>query len=250
MPRPRSRAGGVTRPALSRYGRGRQDASVGPCPRRCAAPAREVPGSSGRGRFPRQPLAQHRGHGMKAEDVAHLQDAARLHDEPGQPPALVHGQGEGLLDEAVAARAQALPGQQEMIVGRRHDVHRVHVREGLPEVLDRVVRGHAGLDREGAPLRRDVGRPQLHPQLAEHARCFPGPSPQPSQTSRPSLARRPGPRRPGSAVRSFIQRTNSRSTNARHACCRRRTWTARSAGAGDSPALEHAEPAPTAGMNR
>jgi hypothetical protein len=106
-----------------------------------------------------QPLAQHRGHRMEAEDVPNLQDPTRLRDDRGEPPALGERPRQRLLDEAVPAGAEALAGHRQVIVGGGDDVDRVHVRERLPEIPDRAVGGHPGPDRECPPLRRDVGRP-------------------------------------------------------------------------------------------
>ena len=88
-------------------------------PRRAARAARSSPGGSGRCARP----------GARAPVSATIAASAA---------ALVHRERERLLDEAVAARAQALPGQGQVVVGRRHDVHRVHVRQRLAEVLDRA----------------------------------------------------------------------------------------------------------------
>jgi hypothetical protein len=126
-------------------------------------------------------LAQCGGHRMEAEDVPDLEDAAGVRDDAAELPALVHRQGQRLLDEAIAARAQALAGQGQMVVGGRHDVHRVHVGQRSAEILDRARGSHPRLDRERPALGRDVGHPQLDSQLAEHAQVLLAPAAQPDQ---------------------------------------------------------------------
>jgi len=52
---------------------------------------------------------------VEAEDVPHLEQAARLRDDRCEAAPIVHREGERLPEEAVAARTQALPGQVQMV---------------------------------------------------------------------------------------------------------------------------------------
>ena len=110
-----------------------------------------------------------------------MEHAPGLRDNRGELAPLVHREGQRLLDEAVAARAQALPGHGQMVVGGGHDVDRVHVGQRLAEVFHRARGGDARLHRERPALGRDVGHPQLDPQLPEHAEMLLAPAAQPDQ---------------------------------------------------------------------
>jgi hypothetical protein len=118
---------------------------------------------------------------MEAKDMAHLQHPPGGSDERRQLASFGHREGERLLHEAVAARAQAVPRHREMTIRGRDQVHGLHVREGLAIVGDRARGRHARLDREGPALLGHVGHPQLDAQLGEHAQVLLAPAPQANQ---------------------------------------------------------------------
>ena len=103
----------------------------------------------------------------------------------------------GFSTKQCAARAQALPGQRpgDCRPASRGPPRPRAAARSRKSATARAAR-HPRLDREGAPLRRDVGHPQLHAQLAEHAQVLLAPAPQPDQQHfhRPRL--------PGSPPRS------------------------------------------------
>ena len=118
---------------------------------------------------------------VEAEDVPHLEDAPRGAHDPRQLPPVGEGEGERLLDKTVPPGLEAGPGQREVGVGGRDQIHGVHMGQRLAEVLHRSRRLHAGLHREGPPLGREIGHPQLDAELLEHAQVLLAPAPQPDQ---------------------------------------------------------------------
>ncbi len=163
----------------SRCGVGLGHAHVGARPLEAGEAPRAVAHAAERARG--EPLAQHGGDGVEAEDVSYLEPASGLRDDLGEPAPLVHREGQRLLDEAIATRAQTLPGQGQMVVGGRHDIDRVDVGQRLAEVFHRAGGGHARLHRERAALGGDVGHPQLDSQIPEHAQVLLAPAAQPDQ---------------------------------------------------------------------
>ena len=76
------------------------------------------------------------GHRVEAEDVADLHDSGGRAGGRGHRPAVGGGDGQRLLDEAVAAGGQTCLGHGAMAVGRRDDVDGIDVGQRNPEVLD------------------------------------------------------------------------------------------------------------------
>src|SRR5215468_2833986 len=136
-----------------------------------ALEAREAPGGVAHGTraAAAEALAHEHAHGVKAEDVANLEQAPRRAGDLGQAPALGHRERHGLLHETVLARAEAFAGEREMAVRRRDEIDGVHVRQSEAEVRHGLRRGNTGLDREGPALLGHVGHPDLTAELAEHS---------------------------------------------------------------------------------
>ena len=166
---------------------------------------REPPGRIPHGADPvaREGCAEALRHGMEPEDVADLNQALRGPRPLDERPPLAHGAGHGLFDEAVPSRFQTLGGQRQVAVGRGDEVDGVHLSEGRAVVGDGARGRHPLLHRPAQPLARDVGHPDVGPQIAEDAEVLFAPAPEADQQDAH------GPPRPASGRHRGLRRCRS-----------------------------------------
>src|SRR5207244_9519477 len=136
---------------------------AGEAPRR-VADAAHAPLGEGR--------PQCRRHGVEAEDVADLHDAAGGRGGGDEAAPLVGGRRERFFDQAVAPGGEARRADRQVTVGRRHDVHRVDGAEGGVVIGRGAIRRHTLPDRPGPTSRPGVGDPGAGAELAQHAQVL------------------------------------------------------------------------------